>query len=177
MSQQPAIGLIDFFQEDTDFELAQPMLIRKWLFDVARHYGVAIKELNYIFCSDAYLLQMNIEYLQHDTLTDIITFDNSDPDNQEDNEDDEEEINAENNKKIVHHHELIDINNIKRIEGDIFISVERVAENAQEFGVPFDNELRRVMAHGLLHLIGYQDKTPEQEQQMREQENQCLLLV
>jgi rRNA maturation RNase YbeY len=90
--------------------------------------------LNYIFCSDNYLHQINVEYLDHDTLTDIITFDNSE----------EEET----------------------IEGDIFVSVERVEDNAKDLNVQFDDEILRVLAHGLLHLCGYDDHTDEEEAEM-----------
>lgn len=125
MSSQP----IRFFTEDISFILKQKSAIRNWIDLTIRSESYRLKELNFIFCSDAYLLEMNQGYLNHDTFTDIITFDNS-----------EEE---------------------GRIIGDIFISVERVRENAITFGVSETNELHRVMIHGVLHLLGYADKGKE----------------
>ncbi|MEZ4886801.1 MAG: rRNA maturation RNase YbeY [Chitinophagales bacterium] len=115
---------------------------RQWLSDVITTEGYELLELNYIFCSDEHLHEMNMQYLQHDTLTDVITFDNSD-----------EEC---------------------HIEGDIFISVPRIEENAEKFGVRFLEELKRVMVHGLLHLIGYGDKTESEQSVMREKEDYYL---
>ena len=99
-------------------------------------------EINYIFCDDDYLHQINVEYLNHDTLTDIITFDYT-----EDNV----------------------------LSSDIFISIERVSDNANDFGVTFETELLRVMAHGILHLCGYKDKTEEDSQQMRKKEDEKII--
>ena len=101
-------------------------------------------QLTYIFCSDEYLHKLNVEYLDHDTLTDVITFDNADDS---------------------------DI-----LEGDIFISVERVAENAKELGHSFRDELHRVMIHGVLHLLGYHDKDLLAQTAMRKKEDYCLSL-
>jgi len=98
--------------------------------------------LNYIFCNDTYLLHMNKEYLNHDTLTDIITFDLSD--------------------------------NKNELQGEIYISVERVKENAEKFGVSYNDELHRVIFHGALHLCGFKDKKKEDIAEMRVQENKCL---
>ena len=100
-------------------------------------------DINYIFCNDEYLHKINVDYLQHDTLTDIITFDYG-----KDN----------------------------LLASDIYISIERVRENAQEFGVDFSTELLRVMSHGILHLCGYKDKTPEQSQQMRQKAEEKMAL-
>jgi probable rRNA maturation factor len=130
---------IHFFEEDIVFTLPQKQKHREWLTDLATTEGFKIKELNYIFCTDEYLHKINVEYLDHDTLTDIITFDNS-------------EIEG-------------------KIEGDIFVSIERVRENAETFQTPFDNELKRVLAHGLLHLCGYKDKTAAEEIEMRQKES------
>ena len=102
------------------------------------------KTINYIFCSDDYLLKINKEYLNHDTLTDIITFDNS-----------EEE---------------------GKIEADIFISIDRIKENALSLKKDFDQELHRVIIHGLLHLLGYNDKTDDDKAEMRKKEDACLSL-
>ena len=101
-------------------------------------------EINYIFCNDEYLHKINVEFLQHDTYTDIISF---------------------------------DYTLGKNISGDIYVSIERVKENAQKFNVTFDNELHRVIIHGILHYLGYKDKTEEQKKEMRNKENQCLIIL
>jgi rRNA maturation RNase YbeY len=133
--------MITFLTEDITFGLKEKLKHKAWLKDAAKAEGFAIGELNYIFCSDAYLLDINQKYLGHDTLTDIVTFDNSeDP---------------------------------KMIEGDIFISIERVRENAIKFDTE-DSELKRVMVHGLLHLAGYKDKDKAQRELMRNKENEHL---
>ena len=133
--------MITFLTEDITFGLKEKLKHKAWLKDVAKAEGFTIGELNYIFCSDAYLLDINQKYLSHDTLTDIVTFDNSeDP---------------------------------KMIEGDIFISIERVRENAIKFDTK-DSELKRVMIHGLLHLAGYKDKDKAQKELMRNKENEHL---
>ena len=133
--------MITFLTEDITFRLKEKLKHKAWLKDAAKAEGFAIGELNYIFCSDAYLLDINQKYLGHDTLTDIVTFDNSeDP---------------------------------KMIEGDIFISIERVRENAIKFDTK-DTELKRVMVHGLLHLAGYKDKDKAQKELMRNKENEHL---
>ncbi|MEL7002231.1 MAG: rRNA maturation RNase YbeY [Bacteroidota bacterium] len=135
---------ITFFQEDIAFELPDPDDTSNWINSVLKKEGAYIDYLNFIFCSDAYLHQINIEYLNHDTLTDIVTFDNSD--------------------------------NPDRIEGDIFISIERIKDNGQSFDTSFDEELHRVIIHGVLHLIGFNDKTDEEKSIMREKEEACLSL-
>lgn len=119
--------------------------VRSWLKKIAEKEKFLITDLNYVFVSDEELLQMNIDYLNHDTYTDIITFDNAD-------------------KAGI-------------IEGDIFISIERVEANAKKFNVEFSNELHRVMAHGLLHLCGYKDKKKSDVEMMRKKEEACLRLV
>ena len=121
MSQLP----IHFFLEDISFTLKQKGLIRSWVKNTIVEEGFKLKELNFIFCSDNYLLSMNQDYLKHDTLTDIITFDNSEQ------------------KRVI--------------VGDIFISLERIRENAQSFKVTTESELHRVMIHGTLHLLGKED--------------------
>lgn len=136
---------VHFFQEDIDFKPEHPSQIIQWLNDLASKEKQTLVELNYVFCSDEYLYQMNVDYLDHDTYTDIITFDNSE-------------------KKGA-------------IEGDIFISVDRVKENAQSMANSFEEELHRVMAHGLLHLLGYNDKTEEEKTLMRKKEEACLSLL
>ena len=118
---------INFFTEDITFNLKRKTDIRNWILETILSEGFKLEELNFIFCSDAYLLHMNQQYLNHDTYTDVITFDNSDE--------------------------------LKTIVGDIFISIDRIRENATEFKRTFSNELCRVMIHGTLHLLGYPDKT------------------
>ncbi|CCH56311.1 protein of unknown function UPF0054 [Fibrisoma limi BUZ 3] len=134
--------MIRFFNEDIDYKLPQKQITREWLKRQAEHEGYAVGDLNYIFCSDEYVLQVNRDYLQHDYYTDIITFDQR-----------EEE---------------------SKIEGDIFISVERVIDNAKQLNLPVEQEMRRVLAHGLLHLCGYGDKTDEEVQRMRTKEDEWL---
>lgn len=135
---------IHFFTEDIYFTLQQKSAIRQWISSTVQAETYRLKELNFIFCSDAYLLEMNQGYLNHDTYTDIITFDNS-----------EEE---------------------GMIVGDIFISIERIRENAAKFKVSVTDELHRVMIHGVLHLLGYADKGKEKKAQMTDKENQYLSL-
>lgn len=135
-----------FFSEDTDFRLDKIEETKDWLTQVAHLHCLVYSEeqdLNYIFCSDDYLHQINVEYLQHDTLTDVITFDHAEK-----------------------AHELA---------GDIYISIDRVRENANEFACSFQDELHRVLAHGLLHLIGFGDKTKEESLQMRTKEDEALM--
>ncbi len=120
-------------------------MIRAWIKQVLEQEQKHLQELNYIFCSDTYLHKLNVQYLNHDTYTDIITFDNAES---EDN-----------------------------IEGDVFISIERVKENAELLQTPFDKELQRVMIHGVLHLCSYQDKSKAEKERMREKEDACLSLL
>ena len=135
---------IHFFYEGVDFRLKAVRNTKIWIKEVTAAENKKIGELNYIFCSDEILSQINLQYLQHDTLTDIITFKASDDDN--------------------------------LIEGDIFISVERVEENAEKFKVHFSQELHRVIIHGVLHLVGYSDKTSSQKRIMRGKEDAYLSL-
>ena len=135
---------IEFMVEDVDFELADAQELTSWIERVAEVHEHEIVQLTYIFCSDEYLHKVNVEYLDHDTYTDVITFDNADD---------------------------ADI-----IEGDIFISVDRVRENAGTHGVSFRDELHRVMIHGVLHLLGYADKDLLSQTAMRKKEDDCLLL-
>jgi rRNA maturation RNase YbeY len=129
---------INFFTEDIKFDLPQKQKRKAWLKQIAQSENFKVGELNYIFCSDEYLYQINVDYLNHHTYTDIITFDNS-----------EEE---------------------KVIEGDIFISINRVRENAQKHNQEETSELSRVVSHGLLHLMGYKDKTKTDAEVMRSKE-------
>ena len=135
--QQP----IEFFFEDVEIELPDEAKLREWLISAAAAEGKSIVEVNYIFCSDEHLRSINVEFLDHDYYTDIITFDNSDG---------------------------------ALLRGEIYISTERVDENAQTHGVSFVHELCRVMVHGVLHLAGFGDKTPGQATMMRAKEDYYL---
>ena len=130
---------ISFFEEDISFKLKNKAEVRRWITDTIQNEGFKLKELTYIFCSDNYLLEINQQYLDHDTYTDIITFDNSEG------------------------------NNI--VTGDIFISIERIRENAAKFNVSETTELHRVIIHGVLHLLGYKDKSARDKQKMTEKED------
>ena len=130
---------IAFFEEDINYKLKSKALLRQWINDTIRAEGYKLSELTYIFCSDAYLLNINRQYLDHDTYTDIITFDNSERD---------------------------DV-----VLGDIFISIERIRENAAKYNVPETDELHRVIIHGVLHLLGYTDKSTANKQKMTEKED------
>ena len=134
--------MIRFFNEDVPYKLTQKQAARQWLKQQAEAEGYTVGDLNYIFCSDDYVLQVNRDYLQHDYYTDIITFDQSEEDD--------------------------------KLEGDIFISVDRVADNAQQLGISAEQEMRRVLAHGMLHLCGYGDKTDEEAAQMRAKEEEWM---
>ncbi|MFC4221737.1 rRNA maturation RNase YbeY [Flagellimonas marina] len=112
-----------------------------WITRILESEDYTLGQLDYIFCTDDYLLELNKQYLNHDTLTDIITFDYS---------------------------------NGSTISGDVFISTERVSENANKYGVDFENELLRVMSHGVLHLMGYGDKTDSEVKWMREKEEEKI---
>jgi rRNA maturation RNase YbeY len=136
---------IHFFYEDTTFTLEQPDITSHWVQSIITEHEQEVEALNFIFCSDDYLLEINRSYLDHDYYTDIITFDNR------------------------------EINN-DPLESDIFISIDRVKDNAQDLKITFHRELHRVMIHGVLHLIGWNDKTDEQKQAMREKEEACLSL-
>lgn len=134
---------IYFHIEEIDFKLKKKKKIRNWLTELAQTEEKIIEDLNYIFCSDNYLLEINKTHLNHDYYTDVITFDY-----------------CEN----------------KTISGDIFISIDRIKENAQTFDKSFKSELKRVMAHGLLHLMGYKDKNEADAIKMRKMEYFALKL-
>jgi probable rRNA maturation factor len=134
--------MIDFNYE-TDFELPNKPQISEWISKVISSENKTEGEINYIFCDDEYLVQINEQYLKHDTLTDIISFDYS-------------------------------LGN--ELSGDIFISIDRVKDNANDFKTTFDEELRRVMIHGVLHYCGFNDKTEIDEQAMRKKENEKLAM-
>ncbi|WP_299619122.1 rRNA maturation RNase YbeY [uncultured Tenacibaculum sp.] len=129
------------FNYETDFKIQDEDKTSQWVIECIENEEFEQGELNYIFCDDEYLHKINVEFLQHDTFTDIISF---------------------------------DYTMGKLVSGDIFISIERVKENASQFKVPFEEELHRVIIHGVLHYMGYKDKTDDEKQIMRDKENTCL---
>ncbi len=133
--------MIHYFFEQTDFKFKPRRLTNSWLKMVAESEIKRIGEINIIFCSDNYILDINQKYLHHDYFTDIITFDYCEGD---------------------------------KLSGDLFISVDSVKENSMFYNTEFDEELNRVIVHGLLHLIGYDDHTEEEQTQMRSKENYYL---
>ncbi|MBC7654808.1 MAG: rRNA maturation RNase YbeY [Oligoflexus sp.] len=133
---------IYFFNEETNFKLKQLNQTRTWIKNTIESESYSLKSINFILCSDQYLLNINQQYLNHDTYTDIITFDNS-------------EIN-------------------KHIQSDIFISIERIKENSKAYKVTIDTELHRIMIHGILHLLGYKDKSTKDKKLMTIKENEYL---
>ena len=137
--------MIHFFIEDVSFSLDRKNELSSWLKNILSTHNLHLKSLNYIFCSDEYLADINCKYLNHDYFTDIITFDNSESSDE--------------------------------IEGDIFISIERVRENSESIGTGFYQELYRVVVHGLLHLIGFDDRTEADKLLMREREETYLSLL
>jgi len=139
-----ALNDIQFFSEDIDFTLKEKQKVRQWIASIIKAEGFKrIGELNFIFCSDSYLLEINKQYLDHDTFTDIVTFDSSESQD--------------------------------TIAGDIFISIDRIDDNATKFGVTQRDELHRVIIHGVLHLCGYLDKKKEDKELMTNKENSSLL--
>ena len=137
-------AIIEFSSEEIDFELENEEVVIEWLQKIIERAGCVLRSLNFVFCSDDYLHRLNIEYLDHDTLTDILTFPYAEPPN---------------------------------IEGDIFISVDRIRDNAADFAVGFEHELHRVMAHGILHLCGFGDKTSAEQTVMRAKEDEALAIL
>jgi probable rRNA maturation factor len=133
--------MIQFSTQDIRFILKNKLKVREWVRTILNEEGRAAGDLSFIFCNDSYLFELNKQYLRHQTLTDIITFDYS-----------ENEL----------------------VSGDIFISIERVKENARFYSKSFPEELGRVMAHGVLHLAGYKDKSPGDKLKMTDKENKCL---
>ena len=132
------------FNFETDFELGNSSKIQDWITAIIEKEEFELGEVLYIFCDDSYLHKLNVEFLGHDTLTDIISF---------------------------------DYGVGKQINGEIYISIDRVKENASEFNVTFNNELHRVMIHGILHFCGYKDKSDSEELLMRQKEEESLLLL
>ena len=133
--------MIRYFCEDIKFTYKNKLANNRWLKMVAGSEIRKIGDINVIFCSDNYILDVNMKYLQHDYFTDIITFDYCEG---------------------------------KVLSGDLFISVDSVRENSIEFGTDFEEELHRVIVHGVLHLIGYDDHTDEDKKMMRQKENYYL---
>ena len=132
------------FNSETSFTLKNQKKLVKWIGDVISSEGFQVGEINYIFCDDSYLNKINQEFLNHDTFTDVISF---------------------------------DYTLGKEVGGDIFISIERVLENAEKFNEVFENELHRVMIHGILHFIGYKDKTKKDKTLMRTKEDEKIFIL
>ena len=132
------------FNYETNFTLKNESKISDWIQEVVLIEGFKLGEICYVFCDDAYLHKLNVEFLNHDTLTDIISFDNTMG---------------------------------KLISGDIFISIDRIKENAITFNVSFEEELHRVIIHGVLHYLGYKDKNEEDQLKMTSKENSSLLML
>ena len=135
--------MISFQNLSIPFKLKEKTKLKQWIKSITEKEKYKLGTINYIFCSDDELLEINLKHLNHNTLTDIITFDYTDG---------------------------------KTINSDIFISIDRVTENAEKFKVTFENELYRVMIHGVLHLCGYKDKTKSDSEMMRKKENAALKL-
>lgn len=132
------------FNYETQFQLSNQTIFEQWIKETIQNEGCSLGDINYIFCDDDYLHKINVEFLDHDTLTDIISFDYSVG---------------------------------KELHGDIYISVERVEDNAKDFKVDFDVELSRVIIHGILHYCGYKDKTDEDAKVMRAKEEQYMKVL
>ena len=150
---------VEFYHEDCDFTLPHPERIATWMDAAVCAEGCRGGEVSVIFCSDAYLLKMNREYLHHDYYTDIITFDYCET---------EEFFDFGKEETVTEPQEE------RTISGDLFISIDTVRSNAAIYEVPFERELERVMIHGILHLIGYNDKTEGEQAEMRRKEEEYL---
>jgi len=135
--------VVQFYLENISFPLPSEDSLEKWLNKIASQHNAQIENINYIFCDDEYLLNINKEYLNHDYYTDIITFPYKEGES---------------------------------IESDIFISIDRVKENADAHDQTFEKELLRVISHGLLHLIGFKDKDEADQEIMRQMESKCIFL-
>ena len=129
------------FNYQTNFELRNQPRIEEWITKAVDAEDFELEAISYVFCTDEYLYNLNVKYLDHDTLTDIITFDYSVG---------------------------------KRLQGEVYISIDRVRENAQDFKQDFETELHRVIIHGVLHLCGYKDKTEEENELMRSKEDHYI---
>ncbi|MBB6463811.1 rRNA maturation RNase YbeY [Flammeovirga kamogawensis] len=133
---------ITFFTEDISFDVPNEQLLKEWIQSVIEKFDFKLIGVNYILCSDEYLHKINVEYLDHDTYTDIITFDNSEYENE--------------------------------IESDIFVSIDRIRENSKAIGTNEIDEFHRVLIHGILHLLGFKDKSNEDAKKMRNLEDEQL---
>ena len=129
------------FNYETDFELDNEDAFSSWISKVITSENKKEGEINFIFCDDDYLHKLNVEYLDHDTLTDVISFDYS-------------------------------VGN--ELHGDVFISTERVSDNAKDFNIAFEEEIKRVIIHGILHYCGYKDKSQDEEALMRSKEEEKI---
>ncbi len=136
--------MIHYHTDDTEMPALDTALMSRWLKHLAAFHRRKLGDINYIFCSDKKILEVNIEYLGHDYYTDIITFDYDEG---------------------------------ARVSGDIFISLDTVASNAEMLGQAYEKELLRVMAHGVLHLCGFKDKTGEEAANMQAKEQEALSLL
>ncbi|AZQ64187.1 rRNA maturation RNase YbeY [Flammeovirga pectinis] len=133
---------ITFFTEDISFDIPNEGPLKEWIQSVIEKFDFKLIGVNYILCSDEYLHKINVEYLDHDTYTDIITFDNSEYENE--------------------------------IESDIFVSIDRIKENFKTIGTNETDEFHRVLIHGILHLLGFKDKSDEEAKKMRDLEDEQL---
>ena len=143
--------MIKFSSKDTDFKLTRQKVLKDWIKKVLNIHSLKVGDINYLFTNDEEVLNVNREFLGHDYYTDIITFDTSDYDPMQDSG--------------------------NRISADIVISIDTVRANAQEYGSTFEEELHRVIIHGILHLVGYDDHNDEDRTEMRAQENSALELL
>jgi rRNA maturation RNase YbeY len=136
------IPRINLFKQEVQLRLIHQQDLMQWIHSALKKYGYSVENINYIFCTDKYLLKLNKKYLGHNYFTDVITFNNS----------------AEK----------------KKLEADIFISIDRIRDNAKKYNTSFTDELHRVMIHGALHLAGFNDKNAVQQKKMREAEDLWL---
>ena len=134
---------LSIYNADIEFRLRDKRKLESWLKLAIEGYKKQAESLNIVFCSDEYLHKMNVDFLQHDDYTDIITFDYCEG---------------------------------KVLKGELYISLDRVKENAKSFGVSFKNDLHRVIIHGVLHLLGHKDKAPGEQKKMRAEEDRLLNL-
>jgi len=141
------VAAIHFSTAEVTFLLKQKKILKHWIFNTAKLHACKIIQIDFIFCSDNYLLSINQQFLSHDTYTDIITFD----------------------------YTAVNKNKTKAIVSEIYISIERVKENAKTFKTNYTKELHRVMIHGVLHLCGFKDKKIVDKQLIRSKEDEALI--
>ncbi|CAN5362769.1 rRNA maturation RNase YbeY [soil metagenome] len=163
--------MISFNNEDITFTLKNKTKLKNWIVSTIEKKKKIVGDISFTFCSDAFLLEMNKAYLNHDTYTDIITFDYSKEDERfsllDSARSDKLEVTAQRSKSKT-------TKTSTPISGDIFISIDRVRENATKLSLSFEEELHRVIIHGVLHLLGYKDKSKIAKAEMRKQEDLCL---